>query len=318
MSITNEVSIIASAALPICEQWAIRRCRLQSDSAGPRLCITSGIHGNELIGQRIIFMISHCIQTHPEYFSGTLDLYPMLNPLGLDLNERMVPSHTWLDMNRAFPGQKDGTPLETMCFQILNDLSGADLVLDIHASTTEKNELYEVRMNHARHDDLIPQAASLCPDIIWVYPDRPSFDSSLTGALSRLGTDAFILEADERSMNPDGISKRIFTGILTKMHEMGMWSDSGITLTVVEDIPVIYSGKNIERITCENPGIFIPESRIGSVINMGDSLGYIISALEGIILENVLSPCNGLVFTQRSYSAVYPGTLLARIRKEAV
>ena len=35
-----------------------------------------------------------------------------------------------------------------------------------------------------------------------------------------------------------------------------------------------------------------------------------------IARETVKAPCAGLVFSQRSYSSVYPGTLIARIRKE--
>ena len=35
------------------------------------------------------------------------------------IGERMVPSGTRLDMNRAFPGSPDGTPLEYMCYQVI-------------------------------------------------------------------------------------------------------------------------------------------------------------------------------------------------------
>ena len=39
--------------------------------------------------------------------------------------------------------------------------------------------------------------------------------------------------------------------------------------------------------------------------------------LTGEIVETVVAPEEGLVFTERRYSAVYPGTLIARLcRKE--
>ena len=41
-----------------------------------------------------------------------------------------------------------------------------------------------------------------------------------------------------------------------------------------------------------------------------------LDALEGAARETVKAPCAGLVFSKRSYSSVYPGTLIARIRKE--
>lgn len=316
MSFSKEITTIASVALPICEQWEIRRCRFSSDTPGPRICITSGIHGDETVGQMVIFSLSSMIQGNPDSLSGTVDLYPMLNPLGLDLNDRMVPSHTRLDMNRAFPGSPDGTPLETMCYHILDDVKNADLTLDIHSSTNEKCELYEVRMNFQNHEALIPKAASLDPDVIWVYPDLPSFDSSLTGALSRLGKDAFILESNNRTFSPDKIAYRMTNGILSKMHEMGIWDQAADPSSSSKSIPVIYSHQNIERITCEHAGIFIPTDCLGLSVTAHQTLGRIVSALEGEVFEFITAPCDGLVFTQRAYSAVYPGTLLARIRKE--
>lgn len=60
----------------------------------------------------------------------------------------------------------------------------------------------------------------------------------------------------------------------------------------------------------------MPEDRIGTVVKAGQILGTVIDALEGVAREEVKAPCDGLVFSQRSYSAVYPGTLIARIRKE--
>ena len=317
MNFMKEITTIADASLPIDEPWRIRRCRLSSGTPGPRICITSGIHGDEMLGQLILYKLSRTIQEHPDFLNGTVDLYPMLNPLGLDLYERMVPAHPRLDMNRAFPGSEDGTPLETMCWHILSDVRDADLILDIHASTNDKNELFEVRLHFGAHEEQIPKVMSLCPDLIWVYPDKLSFDSSLTGSLSRLGRDAFILEVDTRSFLPESASDRVVSGILSKMHDLGLWTDSASSITPNQPVPVLYSGRTISRITCEHAGIYIPENHLGETVCAGQSLGYIISALEGTVLESVSAPCSGLVFTQRAYAAVYPGTLLARIGEEA-
>ena len=317
MSFNKEITTIAEASLPIGEQWSIRRCRLSSDTPGPRICITSGIHGDEMLGQLILYTLSRTIQEQPEFLTGTVDLYPMLNPLGLDLNDRMVPSNPRLDMNRAFPGSPDGTPLETMCWHILHDVEDADLILDIHASTNEKNELFEVRIHYPSHKDQIPKAMPLCPDVIWIYPDKPSFDSSLTGSLSRQGRDAFILEIDTRSFLPETDCDRVVSGILSKMCDLGIWHDPARIRTPAHPVPILHSGVDIARITCEHSGLYLPVHHLGETVQAGEILGHIVSAMEGTALETIFAPCRGLIFTQRACSAVYPGTLLARIQKEA-
>ena len=107
------LTTVASVALPIEERWSIKRCRYAPDgeSVG-RVCIATGTHGDEMMGQLIVYLVQQRIAAHPDALRGTVDFYPMLNPLGLDIGERMVPSGTRLDMNRAFPGSPDGTPLD--------------------------------------------------------------------------------------------------------------------------------------------------------------------------------------------------------------
>ena len=197
------LTTVASVALPIEERWSIKRCRYAPDgSSAGRVCIAAGTHGDEMMGQLIIYLVQQRIGEHPDALRGTVDFYPMLNPLGLDIGERLVPSGTRLDMNRAFPGSPNGTPLEYMCHQVIQDMRGADLVLDLHASARNKSELYEVRVSAKEAERLLPRVRALCPQLIWVYPDKGSFSASLTGALGAVGTDAVILEADERRRLP--------------------------------------------------------------------------------------------------------------------
>lgn len=115
-----------------------------------------------------------------------------------------------------------------MCYQVMQDMLGADLVLDIHTSTQNKSELYEVRIGAQEAPRLIPKARALCPELIWVYPDSSAFRASLTCTLCEAGTDAMILEAGRtaaavRRILPEGW----WTGIFCKMKEMGLWSGPG-------------------------------------------------------------------------------------------
>ena len=84
------------------------------------------------------------------------------------------------------------------------------------------------------------------------------------------------------------------------------------------EIPCIRTKEDICRITCENPGVYVPLDHIGKDVKEGELLGTVIDALEGKVREEVRAPASGLVFSQRSYSAVYPGTLIARVLKREV
>lgn len=320
MAILREITTVASVAMPVAEAWRVKRCRYapEGEAAG-RLCITTGIHGDEMMGQLIVFGVAQRIMAQPEHLHGIVDIYPMLNPLGLDCGSRMVPSTAQLDMNRAFPGRPDGTALESVCWCVLEDVKSADLVLDIHASTHNKSELYEIRMNAEGSDALIAQAYALCPELIWVLPDKNKYYGSLTGTLSRMGTPAMIIDADERHRRPHEIASRVVEGIFCKLTDMGLWTgECALKTPAPGEIPVIRTPDDICRVTCEHPGIYVPMDHIGTDVREGELLGTVIDALEGVVREEVRSPASGLVFSQRSYSAVYPGTLIARVLKREV
>ena len=145
----------------------------------------------------------------------------MLNPLGLDLSERTVPAGNRLDMNRAFPGSADGTALESICYHLIEDMKGADLVLDIHSSSQVTSELYAVRLHEKTADMMIPGAAALCPELMWVVPDKAAYNASLTGALTQEGVCAAVLMVDERRLNAQNVAKQAVEGIFCKMNWAG-------------------------------------------------------------------------------------------------
>jgi len=320
LAVIKEISTVASVAMPLGENWTVSRCRYSPEDGGNgRLCIATGVHGDEMMGQLVIYAIAQRIMKEPEHLHGVVDMYPMLNPIGLDMGERLVPFSTRLDMNRAFPGIPDGTPLEAMCYSIMQDMLGADLVLDIHAGTMKKSELYEVRMHEKTAEQMLPGVADLCPQLIWYVPDKPAFNATLTGALNTAGTPALVLEADERRRRPYVTTPAVIEGIFCKMKAMGIWSGETIAPKKLEEIPTVHSDEELCRVSATKPGVYVPENCTGREVERGQLLGIIIDALRGEKVEEIIAPAAGLVFSQRSYSAVYPGTLLARLcRKERV
>lgn len=320
LSILKEISAVASIALPIGESWSVNRCRYRSDDgAQKRLCLATGIHGDEMMGQFVLYAVAQRIMAEPQHLHGIVDLYPMLNPQGLDIGERNIPSATLLDMNRAFPGTENGTALENMCYNIVKDMSGADLVIDIHSGRLQKGELHQVRLHEKTLDTMKQDALDLCPKLVWLIPNKPAFNATLTGALNAIGTPALVLEADERRRRPYVTTPPVIEGIFCKMKAMGMWTGETKPPYANEEVPFVHDDVNLCRVFSKFPGMYVPEHCLGLEVAKGEKLGIIIDALLGETLEEVVAPFDALVFTQRCYSVVYPGTELARLcRKETV
>lgn len=103
---------VIKVKMPVGESLVIRKNRLLPDNAASaeglkRLCVVSGIHGDELEGQYICYLLNKVVREKSEHLKGVLDVYPALNPMGIDTIQRGFPGFD-LDMNRIFPGRTDG------------------------------------------------------------------------------------------------------------------------------------------------------------------------------------------------------------------
>ena len=118
---------------------------------------------------------------------------------------------------------------------------------------------------------------------------------------------------DERRLRSQMVVDQVVDGIFCKLKVMGVWSGDTKAAPALESIPCMWEDQDICRVTCTHPGMYVPKEVMGEVVKEGDMLGTIFNALTGEAVETVVAPEGGLVFTQRRYSGVYPGTLIARI-----
>ena len=81
----------------------------------------TGTHGDELDGQYVCYEIVKQLNAHPEKLKGIVDIYPDVNPLGLDTGSRGIPMFD-LDMNRVFPGDNNGAITEYLAAGIIDDI----------------------------------------------------------------------------------------------------------------------------------------------------------------------------------------------------
>ena len=103
------IDTVVSVKLPIGEMLRIKRNRLMPDvvtGEEKRICLVSGIYGDELGGQYICGEIIRRIKAEFENLTGIVDVYPAVNPLGLDARTRAVPISD-IDYSSAFPGDME-------------------------------------------------------------------------------------------------------------------------------------------------------------------------------------------------------------------
>lgn len=301
------IESVALALLPVDEIYMIKKNRIQYGNSRKRICIVTGTHGDELEGQFVCYQLQKILNSRKD-INGIIDIYPSLNPLGMDSMNRKVPFFD-LDMNRIFPGDKEGSLVESVAYDIVSDLKGADLVIDIHASNVYLKEIPQIRINETQADNLIDLAKHMNVDYIWIHSASTVLESTLAYTLNDMDTPTLVVEMGVGLRITEDYGNRLVDGILNTMKYLGMLTDDVPNVKQ----PIISLDKNVNFLNAKYAGLFLPSTDHDNFVEKGMLIGQIVNPLNGEILDNIYSPCDGLLFTLREYPLVDEGSLIGRI-----
>ena len=305
------IDTVVSVEMLVEEVMRIKKNRLAPDECTgkeKRLCLASGSHGDELCGQFICYEVIRKIKKDFQNLTGIVDVYPSMNPLGLDAQTRDFPLMD-IDMNTISPGDDDGAILEHAASRIIKDMAGADVCLDIHSSNSLIREIPQVRLNDDVIETVMPYAKMLNAELVWIHPSTSVRPGSLAYALNAIGVKSMVIEAGVALRIDYVFCEHIVDGIFSLMKHMGIWQGE-----VNEPRrPIIATDGDVHFVNAESSGLFVPNIKHSMEVKKGEKIGTIVDVITGSVEERIYAPCDGLVFTLREYPAVEEGALIARI-----
>lgn len=303
---------IVSLQMPVEERLVVRKNRLEPPAVTKktkRISIVTGTHGDELNGQYVCYKLIERIKQEPENLTGIVDVYPSINPLGIDTGSRGIPMND-LDMNRVFPGNDSGAMAEHIAYKIIQDIIGSDMCVDVHSSNIFIKEVPQVRLSPENYDRLLPYAKLMNADIIWALSSSAYLESSLANALNMFDVPSIVVEMGAGSRITRDYARQTLDGIFMLMKELGIWQ--GSVFPVKE--PLIAAPGDVSAVHAERSGLFIlDDTKIGVNISGGHRIGKIVNPLTGDVLEEIISPKDGFLFTLREHPVVYRGAIMARV-----
>ena len=313
------VKTFASVGLPVDEVLEIKKNHItpvnQVKGKKKRISIVTGIHGDELEGQYVCFELIRRIEEEKEKLTGIVDVYPAMNPLGIDSITRGIPGFD-LDMNRLFPGSSDGDMTEYLASEIVEDVAGSDVCIDIHASNIYLTEIPQIRINELHKEMLVPLAEKLNVDFIWIHGANTVLEATFAHSLNSRGVPTLVVEMGVGMRITKAYCNQLVDGIFHLMHSLGIWQ--GETITPRKPI-VSGNPEDVSYLNASTSGVFVPSVKHWEHLKKGEEIGRIIDPLRGKVLDTILSPVDGILFTIREYPIVDEGSLVGRLlRAEAL
>lgn len=309
-----ERETVLQLRLPYCENLHVGRTVFRGGD-GPRVAVVSGIHGDEIEGlyltHRIAAWLEHLAATQPGALRGTVEIYPAVNPLGIDTMTRSVPPYG-SDLNRQFPGHAGGLFPQRIAAAVVAAVQGAALVVDVHASNIYLREIPQVRIATEFADTLVPLARTMNLDVIWVHGAMTVLEATLAHSVNERRTPCLVVEMGVGMRVTPAFTEQVLTGLLHTWRRLGVF-DPRLELPPLSHAPLVADDGNVQYLNADTSGLFIPEIEHWTSVAAGQCLGRIVSPHHGRTLSEVRSPTEGVLFTLREFPLVHEGSLMARI-----
>ncbi len=109
---------------------------------GPVVCITAGIHGDEINGIEIARRVAYDLDA--ERLRGTVISVPVVNVFGYTRGSRYLPDRR--DLNRFFPGSRFGSVASRIAYAFFDGVvRHCDSLVDLHTGSFDRMNLPQLR-----------------------------------------------------------------------------------------------------------------------------------------------------------------------------
>jgi predicted deacylase len=253
----------------------------RGSTAGPTLCLTAGIHGDELNGVEVArraFSLTDATQ-----LKGTLIAVPAINAEGVRTGSRYLSDRR--DLNRAFPGKEGGSIASLIAWAVTSYvLPHCDFVIDLHTGSDSRANVPQIRAD--LDNDAVRGLAMHFGHGIVVGGAGP--DGSWRREAVKAGVPAIIYEAGEPlRFEPDEIAHGV-EGVRSVMAYLEM-IDAPVH-AVAED--QVYTRSTWLRAGLDQSGFFFPLVALGDQVEKGDLLGRIVDPITDFEHE-IRAPMGG-------------------------
>ena len=287
--------------IPYREAFTLRRL---SFGEGERsVAIIAGLHGTELTGVHALNLVARTLRM--ARCRGRVHLLPAVNTYGVEQGTKRWPFDD-RDINQAFPGDPQGSPVERIAHALLK-ASDAEVCVDIHSGSPVVRELPQVRSPLAGAEVGLARAMRL--PVLWRRAGDRLEATGLVGAWREAGRRALHVVGGRGSTLDVAHARSIANGVLSLLEHLGIvtgLSDEAQTLVDTTSAGVAYHYSSVG-------GFWVPEVACGDRVRPGQFLGAVTEIVGGERLEEVRANRHGVVISMRCYPVVHARELLVRV-----
>ena len=277
----------------------------RSKKPGPVVLITGGIHGDEIDGVEIVRQIIAKRINKPS--KGSIICIPLLNVFGFLSMNRSFPDGR--DLNRVFPGTKNGSLASRFAYQFVNEiLPAADFCLDFHTGGASRFNAPHIRV--VPDDEKLISYAKIFNAPFILY--SKNLEGSYRATCAKKGIDILLFEGGKSQSSSKEIAREGVEGTMRILEHFDM-------LNKKFEAPIPHARsiiiKSSQWIRAKYSGLLHLKIPISKHVEKGEVLATITDPY-GTKRHVVKSPYEGYVINLNESPIVYKGDAIFRITKE--
>lgn len=277
----------------------------------PKIAIVGAMEGDSILPL-------YCASSLVDFFKSKIDkkkirgdilIIPSINHYALNIAKRFWPLDN-TDINMMFPGYDLGETTQRIAKKVFDAISGYDYGIVLERRPDPANCIPYIKLYKSGYEDIL--GAKRFGFKMIHHRTMKSIDSvTLQYNWQLWGTKAYSIMCPSGNLVDKDVANQITQAILRFMGKSKIINYhifNGYESTVIErnTIAVVKSPKS---------GIFIPIEIAGNYVSKGQIIGEIVDSLEGNIIYQFKSPCDGMITCYYSNSLIYEHAVAFRLAK---
>jgi predicted deacylase len=267
---------------------------LRGTASGPFLCLTAGVHGDEVNGVEVVRRLLQRVE--PEGLRGTLVAVPIVNLSAVRRGSRYLPDRR--DLNRYFPGRPTGSAASRIAYAFFEGVvRHCSALVDVHTGSFHRKNIHQVRADLSKPD--VRELAEWFGAEVVVH--NPGREGTLRRAAVDAGIPAITVEAGEPARFDEVEVERGVEGFERLLSAAGMREGASLIARQPQEF---YRRSSWIRV--DDGGILVSRVALGDAVLPGQILGSVSDPLSDEVSQ-VRSPYAGRVIGIAFDQLVMPG-----------
>jgi len=234
---------------------------------------------------------------------------PTVNPYSFNMGKNFWPLDN-TDIDVMFPGYDKGETTQRIAARLFEKTNNYDYAILLearkdHVECIPYVEVLESGMSY------IEDARAFGLDFIHVKEEMPNDTVSLTYNWNVWNAKAFSLISGKKGILHKHEANKVFDAIVRflvkkELIDFSTFEGSHGNLVMPNDVEAIKSSA---------AGLFDTLANIGDSVVHGQPLARIFNALDGTLIQTIISPCDGIISCRYDYSLIFQNAIAYRIVK---